>query len=97
MVKHIPVTQALNSIARDPDVELSLETPVWRAAAYKLFWIANTGGTPGRGQATRKRKAQEALMNRMIGVRSKGTLPVGVDSGKTLEFVDLTGELGDDS
>lgn len=97
MVKHISVTQALGSIARDPNVELALDVPVWRAAAYKLFWLANTGGSPGRGQATRKRKAQEALMNRMIGVRSKGTLPVGVDSGKQLEFLDMTGELGDDS
>ena len=69
---------------------------MWRAAAYKLFWLANTGGSAGRGQATRKRKAQEALMNRMVGVRRKGTLPVGVDSGKQLEFLDMTGELTDD-
>ena len=95
MVKHIPVRQALNSIARDPDVELALDTPVWRAAAYKLFWLANTGGSPGRGQATRQRKAQEALMNRMVGVRGKGTLPRGVSGGKQLEFLDMTGELTD--
>lgn len=93
MVKHVPVKQALNSIAKDPYVELAVDTLVWRAAAYKLFWLANTGGHPGRGQATRKRKAQEALLNRMAGVRSAGTLPVGVDSGKTLEFIDLTGEV----
>lgn len=93
MVKHVPVKQALNSVAKNPDVELALDTPVWRAVAYKLFWLANTGGSPGRGQATRKRKAQEALLNRMAGVRGAGTLPVGVDDGKTLEFLDLTGEI----
>lgn len=93
MVRHIPVKQALNAIARDPDLEINLDTKVWEAAAYKLFWIANTGGRPGRGRVTRKNKAQQILTARLAGRRGSGTLPVGVDDGQTLEMVDLTGEL----
>ena len=96
MVKHVPVKQALQSIADNPEVEMALSTHVWRAAAYKLFWIANTGGKPGRGRAGRKSRAQQILMNRLAGRRRVGTVPLGVTESETLEMVSLIDELADE-
>lgn len=90
MVRHVPVRQALDTVAKNPDIEFNLEARVWEAIAYKLFWLANTGGNPGRGQMTRKNKAQQLLAVRIGGRRRSGTLPIGVDDGQTLEMIDLT-------
>lgn len=91
MVRHVPIKQALQAIANNPPEEVTLDTKVWEAAAYKLYWLANTGGNPGRLSAGRKVKAQRILTERLAGRRPAGTVPKGVVAETELTLIDLTG------
>lgn len=92
MARPVTVRQALESVARDPNVTDELSTPVWRIVAHNLFRIANTGDPSVRGSISKALTAQEMIFTRMVGRRRAGSHPAAFKEKTELKFRDLTGK-----
>ena len=78
-----------NNPPKDPDVDPPVDRPVWLMVGQALFQIANNPNLKVRGGLNRATRAQRLILNRMVGTRRNGSLPV-TKTVDGLVFHDLT-------
>lgn len=86
------IREALDYVAKHPPSADPLDMPVWEHIARGLFETANSPNPKVRGSMAKATRAQQMILDRMVGRRKPGSRPV---SGKKVEvtFIDLTGGL----
>ena len=91
MGTQVTVQKALRLVAShpDPETDVVLDLRVHELVCRALFEIANSPDVKVRGSMSRATRAQRLIMNRMVGVRRKGTHPAARKTA-ALKFVDLT-------
>jgi hypothetical protein len=95
-MKRTSIAQALQRVANNPDLPddyAPIEAPVHELVARALFDIANSPDVRVRGSLNRATTAQQILLNRLVGKRRSGSLPVSRQK-EGLVFRDLTKGVG---
>lgn len=84
------VREALLYVSKHPEPSTDpLEMPVWEHVARGLFDTANSPNPKVRGSMAKATRAQQMILDRMVGRRRAGSRPIS--GGKTeVTFVDLT-------
>lgn len=91
-MQHLSIQQALQLVAERPQPATDEVTQVacHELIARSLYEIANTGDATVRGSMARANKARKMILDRSVGKRRAGTLPVTGEQ-TVVTFVDLTG------
>lgn len=84
------IREALKYVSDHPEPQGDpLDMPVWEHVCRALFEHAHNPNPKVRGSMARATKAQEMILDRMVGKRRPGSRPIS--GGKTqVEFEDLT-------
>ena len=90
---HKTIRESLQFVADHPvPVDDPLDMPVWEHISRALFELANNPNPKVRGAMTRATRAQQMILDRLVGQRRAGSRPLNGGQA-TVSFVDLTAGL----
>lgn len=93
MTERKTIREALEYVSRHPVPSAEpIDMPVWEHVARGLFETASSPNPKVRGSMARASRAQQMILDRMVGRRRPGSRPVS-GAGVQVEFRDLTGGL----
>lgn len=94
-MKNVSIRQALQHVAKHPELDTDeiIAVPCNILIAHTLFEIANGGAVGQRGTLSKANVARKMIFERLEGRRKTGSHPA-TRKTETIDFVNLTGEVG---
>ena len=87
------IREALQYVSTHPVPTVDpIDMPVWEHISRALFEHANNPNPKIRGALTRATRAQQMILDRMVGTRRAGSKPLSAKHAE-VAFVDLTAGL----
>lgn len=90
---HKTIRESLQFVVNHPEpTTFPLDMPVWEHISRALFEVANNPNPKVRGAMSKATRAQQMILDRMVGRRRAGSRPI-TGQQTSVTFIDLTAGL----